>query len=259
MVDYWRHGDVARAKIVHDKDGSLKLMIEGEKYLYPGFPRGHVLTGPLEELKTKIKNLVFNNTWQMIAENKSPEEILQVLESSVFPELLEEIKKSKLDMTPIDKCVAMVREIWRAWSEVERKITNTKDRENFRILKEGITFFFQEDDAYRFRVQWMAKYANPKSILNRIYGFLMRRKGLPIKEISHLLKILENAEVVPDMKARINLIKTVFLIILQDQKIKEFMEAFYQELNWKKLYLSKADKYYFRGKYFKVEHDHFDY
>ena len=68
-----------------------------------------------------------------------------------------------------------------------------------------------------------------------------------------------NAEIVPDMKGRAVLIKRVFFFFLQDSSFCQLLEDIVKEINWKKLYLSKADRYYFRGKYFKVDLENFDY
>ena len=48
-------------------------------------------------------------------------------------------------------------------------------------------------------------------------------------------------------------------MFLEDKEFGELTEAIIKELNWKKLYLSKSDRYYFRGKYFKVDLEKFDY
>ena len=61
------------------------------------------------------------------------------------------------------------------------------------------------------------------------------------------------------MKERVRLFRRIVLLILQDEKIRECFEALCKEMNWNKLKLSKADKYFFRGKYFKVDFDKFDY
>lgn len=163
MVEYWKRGDSARAKIVNDSDGSMKMQIEGEKYLYPGFPRGNVLTGGLATLKHKIKNAVFN-------------------------EVFEEMQKHLHEALPPEKMIPFVRELLRVFELIEEAEVVPDMKARIRLIKKVVCFFLQEDDAYRFRAQW----------------------GL-------------------------------------------------EHLNFKKCKLSKADKYYFRGKYFKVDHDKFDY
>ena len=163
MVKFWLHKDKALARVVHDKDGALKMDIEGEKYLFPGFPRGHVLEGPLKKLKHKAKNVIFN-------------------------QVFEEMQKHTADMIPPEKMVVPVREIWRVLEELENAEVVEDMKLRIRLIKKVVCFFLQEDDAYRFRAQWA-----------------------------------------------------------------------YERLNHRKMKLSKADKYYMRAKYFKVDHDKFDY
>lgn len=167
MVKYFLTQDSARAKVLQDKDGALKMEIEGEKYLFPGFPRGPVLTGPLAKLKHKVKNMVFNQ---------------------VFAELETMAKDMNADMVPEEKMVPAVRELHRVLQELENAEVVDDMKGRIRLIRKVVCFFLQEDDAYRFRYQWVM-----------------------------------------------------------------------ERLDMKKVKLSKADKYYFRGKYFKVDHDKFDY
>src|SRR3990167_9686192 len=93
MVSYWRKSsDPARARLKNAKDGSLAMEIKGEKYAFPGFPRGHILTGPLANLKKKVKDMVFNQ---------------------VFAEIDTMAKEMGSDMIPPEKCCPAVREIHR--------------------------------------------------------------------------------------------------------------------------------------------------
>lgn len=166
-VSYYKTKESARAKVTHGEDGSLQMEIDGERQPFPGFPRGHVLTGPLAALKHKIKNAVFNQ---------------------VFAQLEEMTEGMKSDMVPPEKCAPAVRELNRVLQELEDAEVVEDMKARIRLIKRVLTFFFQEDDAYRFRMQWM-----------------------------------------------------------------------FERLDMKKIKLSEADKYYFRGKYFKVDHDVFDY
>ena len=160
-VGYWKRGDSARAKVIHDKDGVLKMEIEGEKFLYNGFPRGHVLTGPLAILKNRVKNMVFNQA---------------------FAEIEKMAEEQKMNMLPPEKMVVAVRHIWETFEK------------------------------------------------------------------------LEDMEVVPDMKGRIKLIKTVLCYLLQeDDAYRARMQAFLWLIDQKKIKFSKEDKYYNRGKYFKQD------
>jgi len=159
QVRYYKHKSKERAKLVHNKDGTLEMAIEGEKYHFPGFPRGHVLMGSLASLKQTMKQTVFNEL------------------SKVIP-----------DMVPEEQMCPFVKEIYRVMTLIENAEITPDMKSEMHNMKKILCFFLQEDDSYRFRVQW----------------------------------ILER-------------------------------------LNMKKIKLSKADKYYFRAKWFKVEHDIYDY
>lgn len=258
FVSYWKKGDVSRAKLVTLEDGSYAMRIEGEKYPLYGFPRGPVLFGPLAKIKYLAKNLVFNQVWKMIEDGKPEEEIMNYIFSVARPVLKEEIKKVKYDMFPSEKLCPSVRELWRALSVIEKTIQNPQVREDFRIFKEGLTFFLQEDDAYRFRLQWMAGFLNPNAWWRKIYYLLKRKKYSFREELRQVFSLLKEAEITPDMRGRSNLIERVLFFFL-DSEFGEHIEEIVKELNWKKLKLSKADTYYFRGKYFKVDYAEFDY
>ena len=49
------------------------------------------------------------------------------------------------------------------------------------------------------------------------------------------------------------------MLALEDEKIKELFLKLCKEMNWNKLKLSKADKFHFRGKWFRVDLDKFEY
>ncbi len=166
-VKYWNWGQGVKAKVGYAEDGSYKMDVQGEDYAYPGFPRGHVLTGPLAKLKHSVKNMVFNQ---------------------VFAEIEKMAKEYSSDMMPPEKMAPAVRELWRCLDRLENAEVVDDMKKRIHLIKIVMTFFLQEDDAYRFRWQWLMEH-----------------------------------------------------------------------LDIKKVKLSEADKYYFRGKYFKVDHDLFDY
>ena len=259
MVQYWKTGDMARAKLITLEDGSYAMGIEGEKYPLYGFPRGPVLYGPLAKLKHLAKNLIFNQVWKMLEEKVPDEEIENYVFKAALPVLIEEIKKIKYDMFPPEKLCPAMRELWRALTVIEERIPDPVSREEFKTLKEGITFFFQEDDAYKFRIQWVAKYLDPKNFWRRFYYFVTGKQYSFVKELETVFDFLGNAEVTPDMKGRITLIRRIVLFFLNDPSFALLLEDIVKELHWKKLYLSKSDAYYFRGKYFKVDFSNFDY
>ena len=259
FVQYWKTGDMARAKLTILKDGSYGMVIEGEKYPLYGFPRGPVLFGPLAKLKYLVKNSIFNEIWKLLEEGKTNEEVMIYVKRIALPIICEEVKKSRYDFFPPDKMCPVVREIWRALSTMEDKFADPLAREQFKTVKEGITFFLQEDDAYRFRFQWMAQYGDPRNIWRKIYRFFTRKPYSFRKEAELILDFLGESEVVPDMKGRAKLIKRIFVAFLDDEEFGELINKIIWELDWKKLRLSKADTYYFRGKYFKVDSYHYDY
>lgn len=257
MVGYWKNGDMARAKLT-TINGSYAMIIEGEKYPLWGFPRGPVLFGPLAELKHITKNLLFNETWRYLEEGKD-EEGMDYIKNRALPAIIREISKNQYHFFPPERLCPAVKELWRAMTAVENRMKGTEARNNFNLLKKGITFFFQEDDAYRFRLQWIAKYLDPNHFIKRVYRFFTRKRYSFTNEIESVLNFLCNAEIVPDMKGRIKLIRRVFLTLMRDYEFGTLIEEIVKELDWKKLKLSKGDTYYFRGKYFKVDADHFDY
>ena len=163
MVKYWQRSQMSRAKVIRSEDGSMKMEIEGEKYPYPGFPRAHVLMGSLAKLKNKVKNSLFNDVF-------------------------EEMQKCLPDMIPPEKMAPSVRELWRVMEELENAEVSPDMKGRITLIKKVLCFFFQEDDAYRMRWQWVM-----------------------------------------------------------------------ERLNLNKVKLTKEDKYYFRGKFFKVDHSIYDY
>ena len=70
---------------------------------------------------------------------------------------------------------------------------------------------------------------------------------------------MEHAEVVGDMKERIALLRRILTVLLKDEVIGALFDTFVKEVDWKKVKLSKIDKYYFRAKYFKVDYPVYDY
>lgn len=65
---------------------------------------------------------------------------------------------------------------------------------------------------------------------------------------------LEDCEIVPDMKARIALIKKVLCQVIQEDDAYRFRAQLFLELiEQDKVKLSKADKYYARGKYWRPD------
>lgn len=139
MVQYWKRGDTAKAKPIVAEDGSYQLQIEGEKEVYPGFPRGHFLTGPMAAIKNKIKNELFN---------------------SVFAEM----QKVQYDQLPPDKMVPAVRHIWETFEKLEEMEIVPDMRARIKLIKTVLCGFLNEDDAYRFRAQAFLDFIEQKKV-----------------------------------------------------------------------------------------------
>lgn len=244
-VKYYHFKETERAYITQ-LNGYLQMVIDGEDYIYPGFPRGHLLSSALYKLKHIAKNQFFNETWAELEAGKSEEEIIKRLKS-VVEELGKVTEENKYFMVSPNKFVPALKELWRAFTVIERKLSKER-AERLYGLKRCLTFILQEDDAYRFRFQFMAGFFNPNVWWKR----LLRRD--PIKDFESALTFLEHAETLEDMKGKIRLLRRVLLFILGDKGIKGLFEMLCKEVDWNKLKLTKADKYYLRAKYFKADY-----
>ena len=241
MVKYWKTKTETSAKLMTLPDGSQALQMEGEDEIFHGYPRGHSLYGSLSPLKHQIKNQIFNDAWAMLEDGQADSEIIKHIKQTFRTGLTEFWKEVSVDALPYEKLVPAVKEIWRALTVLEKESTLIKP------IKEMLCFILQEDDAYRFRVQWVFDIFRP------------RWWGNPIKWFLIAMTELENAEVVGDMKERQRLLKQILTLMLEDKRINYLFKKFCKEVNWNKVKLSRADKYHFRGKYFKVDFDKFEY
>lgn len=252
MVKWWITKEAVAAKVTESKDGSLVMMMEGEKYPFPGYPRGHLLYGSLSPLKHEIKNQVFNDIWKKLEEGISHEQAIADIKGDILDRIIELAEPMRYDMLPFERLSPPVKEIWRAWTVVEGTVS---PQNAFKLarLKEILCFILQEDDGYRFRVQWLVNFFNPSSLWRKA----LRRK--PVDDFKLALEMIEHAEVIGDMKERMRLLRRILLLILEDDKIRTLFDRFCAEVDWNKVKLSKADKYFFRAKYFKVDWPVFDY
>lgn len=237
MVQYWKTQGSVSAKVMKGPDGSTVMQMEGEKYAFPGFPRGHILYGRLSKLKHEIKNQIFNDSWQMLELEVLEKTVVEHIQSKVLPKIYELFQESKYDMLPTTKMCAPVREIYRAWTKVAKT-------DGSRKLRDIFCHIIQEDDAYRFRLQWMAQFFTP------------RGWGDNIARFESAMKFMEEAEIIDDMKERQRLWRRILLVCYRN--IPEFGE-FMSEVDWKKIRLTEQDKFFFRGKWFKVDLDKFEY
>lgn len=252
-VQYWKTKEAVAAKVTRAKDGSTIMYMEGEKYAFPTFPRGHILFGPLSKLKHEIKNQIFNETWRKLEQGVSKEEITahvknilkQGIKVSEDGELYgrkyqkgEDIMEIlRYDVVPVKKMSPFVREIHRAWTKISPETSKVRDL---------ICFICQEDDAYRFRVQWLPQW----------FGIF---KLFPVKSFDYALKMLEHGEVTGDMKERARLLRKVLMLALEDQNIRQKFIKLFREIDWKKVRLTAGDKFHFRAKYFKVDLKYLEY
>lgn len=246
MVQYWKQAEMAQARITKGVHGEPIMYIEGEKYPFPTFPRGHLLFGSLSKLKHEIKNQVFNESWRKLENGVPNERVIKEAKTVLLGEIAEIAKNARYDMLPPDKMTRSTKEIYRAWTKVAPKSTY--------ILRDYLCYILNEDDGYRFRAQWLVNYFNPSSIASKVLGskYLLRT-------FAKSLEMIEHAEVIGDMKERIRLLRRVLLMALEDRVIRELFIALVKEIDWNEVKLTKADKYYFRGKYFKVDYPIIDY
>lgn len=229
MVKYWLKSDSVLAKRVRMPEGHDAMVFEGEDEIFPSYPRGALLYGSLSPLKHTIKNRVFNDSWKLLEGYKDPSKNIR----DGLDDAMKILDKGRYDIVPFHALVPPVKELWRAMTIVEEKMGG-----HVRAVKELICTILQEDDSYRFRLLWLTK-------------FFWRKPT--IKDFDRALSFLEHGEMVGDMKERERLLRRVLLAALNDPRIRECFEMLVKELDWKKLRLTKADKYFFRGKYFKVD------
>jgi len=238
MVRYWKTKENCAAKVTEDEGGSIIMKMEGEDYPFPTFPRGHLLFGYLSKLKHEIKNQIFNQSWYMLEKGVLKGFVIKQIKTKLFGSIAKIAEPLKYDALPPKKMCKSVREIHRAWTKVSPRTG---------VLRDYLCFILQEDDAYRFRVQWLAEY------------FGLFPKFNPVKGFKKSLEVLEHAEIIGDMKERVRLLRRILLLVLGDKQCKAEFTLLFREIDWNKVKLTKGDKYHFRGKYFKVDYNLFEY
>lgn len=251
MVRYWKFKESVPAKVTTNKDGALVMKMEGEDEVFPGFPRSHLLYGSLSKIKHEIKNQIFNESWRFLEEGATNEEVAHYVKKTI-DKIKDIVDIGRYDMVPPEKMVMPIREIWRAFTVLEDQSSGLR-KERINTIKKAITYIMQEDDGYRFRLQWIIQIFNPSS-----WWFKLLFRD-PIKDFDLALQELENAEVIDDMKERQRLLRRILMVMLKDPSVNKLFNQFCKEMDWNKLKLSKADKYHFRGKYFRVDLDKFEY
>ncbi len=240
MVKYWKMGESVTAKLTKAKEGHTILIMEGEDQPLTTYPRGHILFGKLSKLKHEIKNQIFNYVWKCLDDGTPVYELTQEITGPITDRILNDhFKPLELDLMPSTKMSPMVQEVYRAWTKVDSSQKSQRLRDMFCLI-------IQEDDSYRFRVQWLATYFNKRSFNIE-------------KSFERALEMAEHGEVIDDMKERERLWRRTFMLLLKTHPFGEKFKAFLRELDWSKIRLSEADKYHFRAKYFKVDLDLFEY
>lgn len=239
QVSYWKTSDHTDAKLTHDKNGSLIMPMQDEKYPLTIFPRGYLLFGPLSKLKHEIKNQIFNDSWHKLENGESPEEIVRELRKTAFPNIFQILETMRYDLIPYDVMNESIREIHRAWPK-------GKNSERWRDI---LCLILGEDDSYQFRLKFLAERFCR-------YRWLIRD---PAERLERAFGIIEHAEVIDDMKERERLWARGCLMLLKDPHIRSQFNLFCKNVNWKKLKMTKGDKYHFRGKYFRVDMDILEY
>lgn len=263
MVSWWKKTSAIEASIRRNANGHAEMYMGtsrqgGEKYPFPGFPRGSLLYGKLSPLKHQIKNQIFNDSWWRLEGGEDPKNVVKDIKGKILDNILQIGKECVYDMLPPEKMVPSVREIHRAFTTV---IKGHPQEARLKGLRDILCFILNEDDGYRMRAQDFFEYLYPESFLQKFLRFATRKSYSQslLSQIEFGLTCVEHSEVLGDMKERIRLLKRILLMIFQDDGCGTLLEKFCKELNWKKVFLTKADKFYFRGKYYRVDYRKYDY
>jgi len=123
-----RNGKEISHPVFNRDTNSVELHIRGEKYPMRGFPRHHVLHGPMAMLKRYVKNLV-----------------------------IEQLVKCVPYKIPDENLVPPVRELARVFDLLIRAEDEPEMKRLMGQFKDAITMILQEDDAWRYRLQWAAE------------------------------------------------------------------------------------------------------
>jgi len=151
MVRYWLRRDMSRARVTVGKDKSYHMLIDGEQYPYPGFPRGYLMNKFHEELeypilsrlKHAVKNKIFNEP---------------------YAEIERLSKETNVHMVPKEHMAPAVRHIWETFEKMEEMEVTTDMKERIRLIRNVLCFIMQEDDSYRFRFQLFLDLIDQKKV-----------------------------------------------------------------------------------------------
>lgn len=121
--------------------------------------------------------------------------------------------------------------------------------------REILCFILNEDDGYRFRAQFFFKFVDPKTPHKRFRRWIngWSEDEALLVYTSEAFDLIENCEVVGDMKERIRLFKRILLELFKNPATMKIYRDFIHNMEMKKVYPTKADLYFFRAKYFHVD------
>lgn len=196
------------------------MLMKGEKYPFPGYPRGSILFGKLSKLKHEIKNQIFNTAWNLLEMGTSEEEVRSYLKQA-WLDIFILAETMKYDFPPPERLVPAIKELHRSMT-----VAGVDPR-----IRDIICLILHEDDAYRFRFQWLVK-------------FFPRWRKPRLEDFAAACGMAEHAEMIGDMKERQRLFKRIMLLMADGSPV---FEKFLKETKWRRVRLSKADKYFFRA------------
>ena len=151
-VQYGEKKGKELARTVIAKDGSRELQIRGEKYNLRSSPRHHVLHGPLGPLKRYMKNFI-----------------------------IEALVKCLPFKIPDNRLSEPIRELARVFDLVIEAEDEPSQKKLIGQIKDSVCMVLQEDDAWRFRVQWAIEKMNIRKIkLNKSDKYYFRGKSFKV-------------------------------------------------------------------------------
>jgi hypothetical protein len=127
-----------------------------------------------------------------------------------------------------------VRELYRTFTILSEKEKEEWKRKIIETARDISCMFIELDSAYKFRFQDIILELKPEEV---------RGKRM-IKEIERLFDIMIERERVGYMKAKWQQVKRAIIQGLRVKLARKFIEEFINEVNLKKLYPDKADRYY---------------
>lgn len=147
-----KHGQQLAKPVVNEKTGLTEMHIKGERYPLRAFPRHHLLHGPMSPLKRYMKNFV-----------------------------IEQLVKCLPYKIPDENLAEPVRELARVFDLCIEAEDEPAQKHLMTQFKDAICMTLQEDDAWRFRVQWAAEKLNMNKFkLNKSDKYYFRGKSFKV-------------------------------------------------------------------------------